>query len=101
MALWRIRVIVPDGPGGRQALERALAQITSTHVLAAHLPGAGASTGDVVVDLHEEASLGDLLRTLHEISPQVFVSHVPSDESPVTAGKMRVRRLSRMLSVAG
>lgn len=103
MAQWRIRVVVPDGPDGHQALESALAQVQAVDMkLTAPGPDGTEAAGDFVVELHEEESLGDLLRTLHEISPQVFISRVPSDQQATAADpKVRVRRLRRMAGVAG
>ncbi len=99
MAQWRIRLAVPDDPGGLQALKGALAAVPSARVL--DPPGGAAGTGrDVIVDLREDSLLGDLLRTLHEISPQVFVSRVPSAEQAAAPG-IRVRRLRGTVSVVG
>lgn len=78
MTQWRIRVIVPDGPDGRQALSNALARVPATQLLTApDLGDASDPTGDVIVELGDEAALSDLLRTLHEVSPRVFISRMP------------------------
>ncbi len=102
MAQWRIRVIMPDGPGGEQALRTALAQVPATELR----PGPGAAAagsppGEVVVELSEEDVLPDLLRALHEISPQVFISRVTPGDAPAAApGRtIRVRKLRRDLGV--
>ena len=58
------------------------------------------TSGDVIVELGEDEALGDLLRTLHEVSPHVYVSRVGSLETE--AGQpIRVRKLSRMRGVSG
>jgi len=104
MAQWRIRVVVPDGPGAQQAVRGALALVPSARVLSGSPAASGSDSGDgpgdVVVDLADEASLGDLLRTLHEISPQIFVSRVPSSDPPGRP-RMRVRKLGRVAGLAG
>ena len=100
MAQWRIRVILPDGPGGEQALRSALAQVPASELRLGPGGAAGSPSGDVIVDLGDEGGLPELLRVLHEISPQVFISRVPADEAPAApARKIRVRNLRRSLSV--
>jgi len=103
MAQWRIRVVVPEGPGGHQALTAALARLPASGLRVGPSGSDAAElTGDVVVELHEDDSLADLLRTLHEISPQVFISRVGSAEPASAAGpKVRVRRLHRPAGIAG
>jgi hypothetical protein len=95
MAQWRIRVVVPEAAAGQRALRRALAQAPGTVV---RLEPAGLdlaeTSGDVIVELGEDEALDDLLRTLHEVSPHVFISAVGPEE--VEPGQpIRVRRLSR------
>ena len=86
MAQWRIRVIVPEAPDGRQVLKSALADVSVTESrLIPPSADTAETTGEVVVDLGEDDALHDLLRTLHEISPQVFISRVGSPE-PAPAG---------------
>ena len=98
MAQWRIRIAVPDIPAGQRVLRSALARVPGTD-LRLDPPGADAAelTGNVIVELGEDGALADLLRTLHDISPQVFISRVPSPE-PVAAAAaglpIRVRRLA-------
>ena len=102
MAQWRIRVAVPDGPGGHQVLRSALARIPATELqVAPHSAGLAEPAGDIVVELGEEESLGDLLRTLHEISPQVFISRVNSAEPAAAGRRVRVRKLRRAVSLTG
>jgi hypothetical protein len=95
MAQWRIRVIVPAAPDGRRVLKSALADVC---VMQARLipPTADTAetTGEVVVDLGEDDALHDLLRTLHEISPQVFISRVGCSEPAASDPAIRVRKLS-------
>ena len=52
------------------------------------------TSGDVIVELGEDEALDDLLRTLHEVSPHVFISRVGSGEGE-PGQPIRVRRLSR------
>jgi hypothetical protein len=101
MAQWRIRVVVPDSPGGHEALRNALEQVPAAGMqIASHGADTAEVPGDVIVDLSEEASLPDLLRSLHEISPQVFISRVDPAELP--AGRaIRVRKLPRAVSLSG
>jgi hypothetical protein len=107
MAQWRIRVTVPDAPSGQSALQSALAQMPVTDVRI-DPPDARAAemtaemTGDVIVEVGEDSALADLLRALHAISPQVFISRVPAPEptaAAVAAGaaagqSIRVRKLA-------
>jgi hypothetical protein len=95
MAQWRIRVIVPEAPDGRQVLKSALAQVLVTESRLIP-PGADVAetTGEVVVDLGEDDALHDLLRMLHEISPQVFISRVGASEPAATDQAIRVRKIS-------
>ncbi len=94
MAQWRIRVTVPEAPSGRHELRSALAQVPVT-ALRLDPPGVDAAelTGDVVVELAEDDALAELLRTLHELSPQVFISRVAAPEA-AAGQQIRVRRLA-------
>ena len=76
MQHWSIRCALPDGAQGRNALRSALAQFQ--HELVTEGPSGDLAdvNGDVVIAISGEGILGDLLRALHEISPQVFVSRV-------------------------
>ena len=95
MAQWRIRVIVPAAPDGRQVLKSALADVSVTESrLIPPSADAAETTGEVVVDLGEDDALHDLLRTLHEISPQVFISRVGAPEPAGADPAIRVRKLS-------
>ena len=95
MAQWRIRIIVPEAPDGRQVLKSALADVSVTESrLMPPSADTAETTGEVVVDLGEDDALHDLLRTLHEISPQVFISRVGSPEPAPADPAIRVRRLS-------
>ena len=100
MAQWRIRVAVPDGPDGHRVLSSALARIPATQVRLAD-SGLGAEPGEFVVDLLTDDALGDLLRTLHEISPQVLISRVRPAEADSPSRTTRARRLRRVASVPG
>ena len=95
MAQWRIRVIVPAAPDGRKVLKSALADVRVTESrLIPPSAETAETTGEVVVDLGEDDALHDLLRTLHEISPQVFISRVGSPEPARADPAIRVRKLS-------
>jgi hypothetical protein len=103
MTQWRIRVSVPEAAAGQHALRSALAQVAGiAQVPAVRLdpPGVDVAelTGDVIVELGTDEALGDLLRTLHEISPQVFISRV---SAPEPGQAIRVRKLSRIAAIAG
>jgi hypothetical protein len=95
VAQWRIRVIVPEAPDGRKVLKSALADVSVTESrLIPPSAETAETTGEVVVDLGEDDALHDLLRTLHEISPQVFISRVGSPEPARADPAIRVRKLS-------
>jgi hypothetical protein len=75
MPLWRIRIAVPDDPGGRSALNDVLASQPAARLR--ELPGRNArssTTGEIVVELPQDDGLVSVLSALHQISPQVFVS---------------------------
>jgi hypothetical protein len=94
MAQWRIRVIVPAAPDGRRVLKSALAGVSVTQSrLIPPIADTSETTGEVVVDVGEDDALHDLLRTLHEISPQVFISRVGSPEPAASDPAIRVRKL--------
>jgi len=101
MTQWRIRVVVPEAPAGRRALRRALAQAPGT-VVHVDPPGVDLADtpGDVIVEVGEDEALEDLLRTLHEVSPHVFISRVNTPE-PDSEQPIRIRRLSRMGGMSG
>ena len=95
MAQWRIRVIMPAAPDGRQLLKSALAHISVTESrLIPPSADTAETTGEVVVDLGEDDALHDLLRTLHEISPQVFISRIGSPEPTAADPAIRVRKIA-------
>jgi hypothetical protein len=104
MTQWRIRLAVPEADVGKRALRSALAQAPVTSV---RLDPSGAEvaeltdvevnelTSEVIIELEKEEALGDLLRALHEISPQVFISRVGSPEpEPDPDQPIRVRKLA-------
>lgn len=94
MAQWRIRVVVPEVPDGRHLLRSALAQIPVTDVqFSSSDADIAETTGHIVVELVEDEALQDLLRVLHEISPQVLISRVGVPE-PTADQAIRVRKLS-------
>lgn len=72
MSLWRVRITMPADPASQEWLAAALA---GQRVLALRLPcGDTDATGEVIIDLPCDDSLGALLSDLHMISPQVFIS---------------------------
>ncbi len=87
MQHWSIRCALPDGAQGRRALRSALAQFQ--HELVAEGQGRDLAdvNGDVVIAIGEEGVLGDLLRALHEISPQVSVRRLRSTEPAAAMGR--------------
>jgi hypothetical protein len=101
MTRWRIRLVVPEADGGKRALRSALAQAPVTGVRL-DPPGVEVAelTGDVIIELGEEEALGDLLRALHEISPQVFISRVHSPEADPSQ-QIKVSKLARIGMVRG
>lgn len=101
MTQWRIRLIVPEAAAGRRALRAALAQASVTGVRL-DPPGLDVTelTGDVIIELAEDGALGDLLRALHEISPQVFISRV-SAPAPGLGQPIRVRKLAPVGAIPG
>jgi hypothetical protein len=96
MPKWRIRVAVPPGRSGYRVLEAALARFQASElILARRGPDGDDLTGDVVVELSDDDELGKLLRELHAISPQVFISRVRVPEHATLSGRhpIRVRNL--------
>lgn len=93
--------MVPEADGGRRALRSALARAPVPGV---RLDPSGVEiaelTGDVIVELVEEEALGDLLRALHEISPQVFISRVGPREV-LSRQPIKIRKLARIGAVRG
>jgi len=85
MTMWRIRINLADDPRSRQRLDDVLA---SQHVQAIRLvPRQGSEaelSGDVVLELPRDESLGEMLTALHTISPQVFVSRADGRDLPDT-----------------
>ena len=100
MTQWRIRVAVPEHlPEGARCAGPGTGPGTVVHLDPLGVDVAETS-GDVIVELGEDEALGDLLRTLYEVSPHVYVSRVSSPETE--AGQpIRVRKLSRMRDVSG
>jgi hypothetical protein len=87
MTLWRIRVAVPDGPGGHGALTEALAgQPVSGIRVVPGRTAASSTSSEIVVDLPHDDGLATVLSALHEISPQVFVSRADVTEEQEVPG---------------
>lgn len=82
MAIWRIRLSLSDDPASRERLEAVLAHQRVRTVSLTPQAGARAGlAGDVILELPHDDELGDMLTALHTISPQVFVSRAPLDDS--------------------
>jgi hypothetical protein len=81
MSLWRIRIVMSDGPQSQELLTAALAgqRVCSrlTH------PRGTDMTADFIIEMTGVDGLGALLSELHMISPQVFVSSADKP-SPLT-----------------
>lgn len=98
MPLWRIRVALPDDPRSQEALRAAVAAYPAERVRVEPIDPAGADhTGNVVVELRDDGPLGDLLHSLHEISPHVFVSRVNPPEASGSQPATRVRQFQHRL----
>jgi hypothetical protein len=95
MTQWRIRVVVPEAAAGRHALRRVLAEAPGTVRLDPPGVDIAETSGDVIVELGEGEALEDLLRTLHELSPHVFISRAATPD-PDPDPPIRVRRISRI-----
>jgi hypothetical protein len=75
MPLYKLRVNLPDDPGGLATLATALAEHDVNILsLAVHGKDATTVTDDLVVDMRDAARLGSLICALHEISPEVSIS---------------------------
>jgi hypothetical protein len=82
MAMWRIRLSLSDDPASRERLETVLAgQRVRTMSLTPRTKSGAGLSGDVILELPHDRELGDMLTALHSISPQVFVSRAPLDDS--------------------
>ncbi len=74
MPLYKLRVDLPDDPGGLAALATALAEHDVNILsLAVHGKDAATVTDDLVVDMRDATKLGSLICALHEISPEVSI----------------------------
>ena len=74
MPRWRIRIAVPEDPGGRSALNNVLAAQSAALLVLPARAAASAVTGEVVAELPQDDGLVTVLSALHQISSQVFVS---------------------------
>ena len=85
MSLWRVRITMPADPASQELLAAALAG----QRVAALLPASDDAnpTGELIIELPRDESLGDLLNDLHVISPQVYVS-CASDLPTLSAGSV-------------
>ena len=80
MSLWRVRITMPAEPASREWLAAALA---GRHVALRPPLDDADPTGELIIELPRDESLGTLLSDLHMISPQVYVSSV--SEPPTAA----------------
>lgn len=93
MSMWRIRIALADDHRSYETLRDLLARHRASALrLRARGPDTDAVTGEVVVELSADESLGALLRELHEISPQVFISRA-DPARPAAIPVPRSRRL--------
>jgi hypothetical protein len=75
MPLYKLRVDLPDNPGGLAALASALADHDVNILsLAVHGKDAATVTDDLIVDMRDGTVLGSLICALHEISPQISIT---------------------------
>jgi hypothetical protein len=87
MQHWSIRCALPDGAQGQDALKSALAQFQHEVVTDGRGADVADVNGDVVVAIGGQGILGDLLRALHEISPQVLVTRVAPSGPAAAIGR--------------
>jgi hypothetical protein len=96
MAMWRIRINLADDPKSRERLDEVLASQTVQAVQLTPRPGAAAElSGDVVLELPRDDSLGEMLTALHTISPQVFVSRADASADDAAAAPPKDALLTR------
>ena len=96
MPKWQIRVVVPPGPSGLRTLDAALTSVGASElILARRVADGDELAGYEVVELHDDDELGNLLRELLAISPQVFISRVrePDHAARPARHPIRVRSL--------
>jgi len=75
MPLYKLRVDLPDNPGGLAVLATTLAEHKVNILsLAVHGKDANTVTDDLVVDMRDITSLGSLICALHEISPEISIT---------------------------
>ncbi len=90
---WRIRLTLSDDPRSHALFHEALAdQPVSLVRLAARGTGKAEMTGEVLVELAQDESLGIMLGALHNISPQVFVSRADPPAPPAARPELAVPR---------
>jgi hypothetical protein len=90
---WRIRLTLSDDPRSHALFHEALADQTVSLVrLAARGTGKAEMTGEVLVELAQDESLGIMLGALHNISPQVFVSCADPPATPAASPELAVPR---------
>jgi hypothetical protein len=81
MAMWRIRINLADDARSRERLNEVLASQRVEAVELTPRPGtADELSGDVVLELPRDEALGAMLKALHTISSQVFVSRADDHE---------------------
>jgi hypothetical protein len=82
MSLWRVRIAMSADPRSQELLMAALANqrvwalLPPTEGVSENVSENSDGTGEVIIELPRDESLGTILSDLHQISPQVFVSSV-------------------------
>jgi hypothetical protein len=89
MAVWRIRINLPDDPLSRERLSLVLASQQVQAVQLSPRPnGAAELSGEILIELPRDEPLRDMLTALHSISRQVFVSRADEQLSPQAVGSV-------------
>lgn len=94
MTQWRIRLAIPEAGTGRDVVTSALGQLPVAGLQVLADGGLSESAADMVVELADDSALDDLLRALHEISPQVSISRVGGRGTGGSEQRIKVRRLA-------
>ena len=85
MIKWRIRLTLTDDPRSHALFHQALAdQRVSLVRLVPRGTDEAEITGEVMVELAQDESLGTMLSALHNISPQVFVTRADRPAPPAS-----------------
>jgi hypothetical protein len=83
--VWRIRINLPDDPLSRERLSNVLAKQQVQNVQLSPRPNDAAElSGEILIELPGEDTIGEMLTALHEFSRQVFVSRADERLAPQT-----------------